>query len=78
MFSNGTMVLNTREILSIIILMEKGFTFGTMIEHIKVNGRTIRCMEEESSCGKMGESILESTLKIRYFLPNDLLEIRLW
>merc|ERR1719469_1325711 len=55
-FSSGKTVALTMAHSSRIAWKARARTFGPMVGRIQANGRTIVCMEEESSSSKMDES----------------------
>ena len=61
----GLMDLNTSVNLLTITSMAEGSIIGLIIDDMKVNGRTTRCMGKEHSLGLMVENTLENIVKTR-------------
>lgn len=59
--SCGQMAPNTQEISITITLKEKEYTNGLMVECMKVNGRTIKCMAKGFSLGETEGDTKETT-----------------
>jgi hypothetical protein len=63
--TSGQMVVAIKDLGEITKLKAMDSIFGTMAEAIKGIGKTIKCMEREFTCGKMGEDMMVNMFLIK-------------